>query len=175
MNTTEAPEGWHTRDIPPYALEMDAVSVSYGSVPALSGVTIGLVRGAVTAVIGLPGSGKSSLVACVTGRQTPTSGWVGLHDQLVASDPVEWEGLPAADVDRPELLIADDMEDAQYLNAAMSPENEARTVLVTTSAAAVAAAADVVLFLVEGRLADAMCDVPAEGIAARLEQLAGRC
>lgn len=57
----------------------------------------------------------------------------------------------------------------------MGLEDEARTVLVTTSAAAVAAAADVVLFLVEGRLADVMCDVTAAQIDARLAQLTASC
>ncbi|MFE2937330.1 ATP-binding cassette domain-containing protein, partial [Streptomyces sp. NPDC059278] len=112
---------------------MDAVSMSYGPLPVLSEVTIGLVRGGVTAVIGLPGSGKSTLLACATGRQTPTSGWVGRHDRIVTPDPVEWERLPAADRDRPELLVADDLEEAQHLYAAMDLEDEARTVLVTTS------------------------------------------
>ncbi|MFE3161365.1 ATP-binding cassette domain-containing protein, partial [Streptomyces sp. NPDC059221] len=112
---------------------MDAVSMSYGPLPVLSEVTIGLVRGGVTAVIGLPGSGKSTLLACVTGRQTPTSGWVGRHDRIVTPDPVEWERLPAADRDRPELLVADDLEEAQHLYSAMDLEDEARTVLVTTS------------------------------------------
>ncbi|MEV8451722.1 ATP-binding cassette domain-containing protein [Streptomyces sp. NPDC052097] len=174
MTANEAPEGCRSRDISPYALEMDAVSMSYGSLPVLSEVTIGLVRGGVTAVIGLPGSGKSTLLACATGRRTPTSGWVGRHDRIVTPDPVEWERLPAADRDRPELLVADDLEEAQHLYSAMDLEPVAGTDLVTRSAAAVAAAADVVLFLVDGRLADVMCDAPADGIAARLAQLTDR-
>ncbi|MFD0297539.1 hypothetical protein ACFVH3_40130, partial [Streptomyces sp. NPDC127118] len=46
--------------------------------------------------------------------------------------------------------------------------------LVTTRAGPVAAPPDVVLFLVDGRLADVMCDAPADGIAARLAQLTDR-
>ncbi|MFF2897268.1 ATP-binding cassette domain-containing protein [Streptomyces sp. NPDC057966] len=153
---------------------MDAVSMSYGPLPVLSEVTIGLVRGGVTAVIGLPGSGKSTLLACVTGRQTPTSGWVGRHDRIVTPDPVEWERLPAADRDRPERRAPAARVDAPNLYRAWDLEPAARTELVPRSGAAVAAAADVVLFLVDGRLADVMCDAPADGIAARLAQLTDR-
>ncbi|MFB7463006.1 ATP-binding cassette domain-containing protein [Streptomyces sp. NPDC056224] len=150
---------------------MDAVSKNYGAAQALSEVTIGLVRGGVTAVIGPPGAGKSTLLACATGRRAPSAGWVGRHDRIVTPDPSCWERLPAADPARPELLVADDLADAGSLHTVMGLEDEARTVLVTTSAAAVAAAADVVLFLVEGRLADVMCDVTAAQIDARLAQL----
>lgn len=177
MNTEEAPaENSHSGEFSPYALEMDSVSKAYGTedrpVRALSGVTIGLMRGGVTAVIGTAGAGRSTLLACATGHQTPTSGWVTRHDRVVAPDPATWAALPPADPSHPELLVADDLSCVQPLHSLMGRADQARTVLVTTSAADVAAAAEVVLFLVEGRLVDAMCDTSAAAIAGHLAALA---
>ncbi|WP_438485387.1 ATP-binding cassette domain-containing protein [Streptomyces sp. S186] len=174
MNIDEAPQGCPQREFSPYALEMDAVSLAYGSVTVLSEVTVGLVRGGVTAVIGPPGSGRSTLLDCATGRRTPTSGWVGPHDRIARPAPGQWDRLPHADPENPELLVADDLEDARPLHAVMALEDQARTVLVTTSSAAVAAAADVTLFLADGRLTDVMCGASAEEIAARLAGLTTR-
>lgn len=174
MNIDEAPQGYRQREFSPYALEMDAVSLSYGSVAVLSEVTVGLVRGGVTAVIGSPGSGKSSLLDCTRGRRTPTSGWLGRHDRIVQPPPEQWDRMAPADPECPELLVADDLEDARPLYTVMALEDQARTVLVTTSAAAVAAAADVALFLTDGRLTDVMCGASVEEVAARLAGLGAR-
>ncbi len=160
--------------VSPYALEMDAVTKWYGAgheaVNALREVTVGLVRGSVTAVIGLPGSGKSTLIACATGSETPTTGTVCTHDRVTMPDPRTWGTLAPASATHPELLVADDLESAEDLCAAIGYQ-DSRTMLVTTSDPAVAAAADVTLFLVGGRLVDAMCGMPAEHIAEHLARL----
>ncbi|GEB51021.1 MULTISPECIES: ATP-binding cassette domain-containing protein [Streptomyces] len=159
----------------PYALEMDAVSVRHGDGPAavdaLSEVTIGFARGSVTAIIGAPGAGKSTLVECATGVREPTGGWVGTHDAVVTADPAEWAALPPADPARAELLVADDLMAAEHLYAMLGAQGDGRTVVVTTSSPAVAAAADVALFLVGGRLVDAACGMSAQEIGAQLESL----
>ncbi|MGW7275026.1 ATP-binding cassette domain-containing protein [Streptomyces sp. NPDC054864] len=158
-----------------YALEMDRVSKSHGTgpraVPALCEVTLGLARGGVTAVIGSHGSGKSTLLACATGRQAPASGWVTVHDRVGTHPSDAWAALPAADAQGPELLVADDLDSPAPLYAATGRQDPDRTFLVTTGSPIVAAAADIVLFLVQGRLVDAMCDAPAAEIAAQLEAL----
>ncbi|MBW4719960.1 ABC transporter ATP-binding protein [Saccharothrix obliqua] len=62
------------------ALRLESVRKVYGSganaVTALDGVTVGLRRGAFTAVMGPSGSGKSTFLHCAAGLDRPTSGQV---------------------------------------------------------------------------------------------------
>ena len=57
-------------------LSCDDVRLSFGPTPALDGVRLELAAGEVVAVIGPSGSGKSSLLHCLSGITTPTSGGV---------------------------------------------------------------------------------------------------
>ncbi|MFI0453079.1 ABC transporter ATP-binding protein [Actinomadura sp. 6N118] len=59
-----------------YAVRMEAVTRSYGSVTALRGVTRAFPRGGFTAVMGPSGSGKSTFLHCASGLDRPTSGSV---------------------------------------------------------------------------------------------------
>jgi simple sugar transport system ATP-binding protein len=58
----------------PPVLELRGVTVRFGSVPALSRVSLALRAGEVTCVLGENGSGKSTLVAVVSGVQKPAEG-----------------------------------------------------------------------------------------------------
>jgi simple sugar transport system ATP-binding protein len=58
----------------PPVLELVGVTVRFGSVPALSRVSLALRAGEVTCVLGENGSGKSTLVAVVSGLQRPAEG-----------------------------------------------------------------------------------------------------
>ncbi|MFF4773977.1 ABC transporter ATP-binding protein [Microtetraspora fusca] len=64
------------------AVRLDAVSKVYGkgqgAVAALREVSIGIPRGAFTAVMGPSGSGKSTFLHCAAGLDRPTSGSVRL-------------------------------------------------------------------------------------------------
>jgi putative ABC transport system ATP-binding protein len=66
------------------AVRLDDVHKTYGSgdtaVHALNGVSIGLVRGSFTAVMGPSGSGKSTFLHCAAGLDRPTSGRVLLGE-----------------------------------------------------------------------------------------------
>ena len=52
------------------------LSVSYGGTLALSGVDLDVLPGAVTAVIGGDGAGKTSLLRALSGVVAPSAGWV---------------------------------------------------------------------------------------------------
>lgn len=56
-----------------------------GQVPALAGITAEFPRGALTAVVGPSGSGKSSLLRLLAGIDRPTSGLVTVGDVDIAS------------------------------------------------------------------------------------------
>ncbi len=62
----------------PRALHIDELSVGYGNVVALDGVTAEIPAGASVAVIGPNGSGKSTLLKAVAGILRPASGRIEL-------------------------------------------------------------------------------------------------
>jgi simple sugar transport system ATP-binding protein len=68
---------------PAPVLELREVTVRFGSVPALSGVSLALRAGEVTCVLGENGSGKSTLVAVVSGLQRPVEGQLLLEGEPV--------------------------------------------------------------------------------------------
>ncbi|MBB4284879.1 ABC transporter ATP-binding protein [Roseospira goensis] len=57
-------------------LEVRGVSLQFGGVRALSDVTFSVARGDLFAIIGPNGAGKTSMMNCISGRYTPTSGRV---------------------------------------------------------------------------------------------------
>ena len=59
-------------------LLLDQVSVRFGTVAALDGLSLRAEHGRVTALLGPNGAGKTTLVRCCTGLVTPTSGRVEL-------------------------------------------------------------------------------------------------
>ncbi len=62
-------------------LRVDAVSVSFGGVQALGGVSFDAAAGAVTGLIGPNGAGKTTLFNVVTGFQRPDRGSVSVDDR----------------------------------------------------------------------------------------------
>jgi len=57
-------------------LDVRSVSLQFGGVRALSDVTFSVTRGELFAIIGPNGAGKTSMMNCISGRYTPTSGQV---------------------------------------------------------------------------------------------------
>lgn len=55
-------------------LQVRSLSLSFGGIRALSGVTLEVASGELVAVIGPNGAGKTSLMNCITGFYRPTSG-----------------------------------------------------------------------------------------------------
>ena len=71
--------------VPPSALELRGLSVSYGGVRALSEVDLHVAPGQVLALLGPSGSGKSTLLRTVAGFISPEAGEVWLGGERVAS------------------------------------------------------------------------------------------
>src|SRR5947208_3706759 len=65
-----------------HAIEIANVTVRYGRHEAVDDVTLAVPRGAVYALLGRNGAGKSSLVRCLLGQQKPAAGSIRLfnHD-----------------------------------------------------------------------------------------------
>src|ERR687896_988144 len=64
-------------------LEADSVSLSFGAVKALSGVSLAVRQGDVHAVIGPNGAGKTSLLNCTSGLYRPQQGSIRLTNGKV--------------------------------------------------------------------------------------------
>ena len=60
-------------------LETDAVSIRFGGLMALAGISFAMKAGTITAIIGPNGAGKTTLFNCITGFYRPTSGRILLH------------------------------------------------------------------------------------------------
>ncbi len=66
------------------ALEITAVTKSYGPVRAVAGVDLVVPTGQHTAIVGASGSGKTTLLRLIAGFEAPDSGRVTLHGRVVA-------------------------------------------------------------------------------------------
>ena len=72
-------------------LRVEDLSVSYGSVQALDGVTLEVAeRGVLHGIIGPNGAGKSTLMDAITGRRRPTRGRVLVDGQDITQRSVTW-------------------------------------------------------------------------------------
>jgi branched-chain amino acid transport system ATP-binding protein len=70
-------------------LEVRDLSVSYGAVQALRGVSFVAAPGSVTAVLGANGAGKTTLLRTISGLVKPQSGSVRFDDGLLVGRSVE--------------------------------------------------------------------------------------
>ena len=66
------------------AIVVDGLTVRFGGVTALDGVSFEVAKGGLTALIGPNGAGKTSLFNCVSGIYRPTEGTIRLAGQDIA-------------------------------------------------------------------------------------------
>lgn len=64
-------------------LELDDVSLLFGGLSAVSGVSFHIKKGEILSLIGPNGAGKTSTFNIITGVYTPTSGTVKFRDRLI--------------------------------------------------------------------------------------------
>jgi len=74
-------------------LRVEDVSVRFGELTALHGVTLEVARGEVVTVLGPSGSGKSTLLRVVAGLQPPEAGRVLLDGRDVTTEPAHRRGI----------------------------------------------------------------------------------
>ncbi len=74
--------------------EVNDLTMTFGGLTALSGVSLSLDKGSIAAVIGPNGAGKTTLFNCVFGLYKPTSGSIRFKDQeLVGKRPHQMAAL----------------------------------------------------------------------------------
>lgn len=66
-------------------LEVRDLTVLYGAVPALHGVSLKLEAGRTTSIIGSNGAGKSSLLRTIMGHHRPAGGEIIFHGENIAN------------------------------------------------------------------------------------------
>lgn len=70
--------------MPDKMIELQAVTKRYGSMTALSDVTLSVPRGAILTLLGPSGCGKTTFLRLLAGIQTPDEGSIWLNGRLVA-------------------------------------------------------------------------------------------
>lgn len=68
-------------------LEVEDLNVSYGQMPAVREVSMGVAGGEILAVIGSNGAGKSTLLKAIAGQLPPDSGSIRFNGQEVSKLP----------------------------------------------------------------------------------------
>src|SRR5947209_3639128 len=68
------------------ALRLDGLSLRFGGVAALRGVSLEVAAGARAAIIGPNGAGKTSLINCISGVYRPQAGTIRFGDRDITAD-----------------------------------------------------------------------------------------
>ena len=78
-------------------LEVSGLDVFYGDAQALDGVSLTIEPGAIVAIVGANGAGKTSLIRTIAGMQKPASGHIRFKGTDIAGRIIEFvvAGRPA--------------------------------------------------------------------------------
>jgi sulfate transport system ATP-binding protein len=74
-------------------IEVDGVSKRYGDAEALRDVSVVVPDGSLTALLGPSGGGKTTLLRCIAGLETPDTGSVRMDGRDVTNVPVRRRGI----------------------------------------------------------------------------------
>jgi sulfate/thiosulfate transport system ATP-binding protein len=74
-------------------IEVDGVSKRYGDAEALRDVSVVVPDGSLTALLGPSGGGKTTLLRCIAGLETPDTGTVRMDGRDVTNVPVRRRGI----------------------------------------------------------------------------------
>ena len=74
-------------DTKPILLSVEGLDLFYGDAQALAGVTLDVPEGAVTAIVGANGAGKSSLIRTIAGIERPRAGHITWRGQAIQGRP----------------------------------------------------------------------------------------
>ena len=105
-------------------LALSAVSAGYGSVPAISDVSIEIGEGEAVGLLGANGAGKSTTLRAISGLLRPTSGTITfLGTNIAALPPYKITALGIAHVPEgrqvfPELTVKENLEIGAYIPSA---------------------------------------------------------
>src|SRR5579872_2540625 len=101
-------------------LAIEGLSVSYGGLAALSGVSLNVDEGQFVAIVGPNGAGKTTLFKAISGTVAPASGRISLQGRdLLAVPPPERAHLGIAHVPEgrqvfPSLTVLENLEMGGY-------------------------------------------------------------
>lgn len=70
-------------------LKLDGLHVGYGAIRVLRGVSMQVADGAITALIGANGAGKSTMLKAISGLLTPTAGSIMMQERRIDGLPPE--------------------------------------------------------------------------------------
>jgi thiamine transport system ATP-binding protein len=113
----------------PQGLEVEHVTVRYGSVTAVDDVSLRLAAGEVCAVLGPSGSGKSTLLRAVAGLEQPAFGRISYDGQDLAGTPPHRRGFALMFQDGqlfPHLTVADNVAYPLRVRRRARAERDAR-------------------------------------------------
>ena len=68
-------------------LRVEALDLFYGDAQALDGVSLTVAEGAIVAIVGANGAGKTSLIRAIAGMLTPRAGKIHFRDQDITGQP----------------------------------------------------------------------------------------
>lgn len=74
-------------DLPEPQMQIDTISLGFGGVRALSGISFDIYPGTIQAIIGPNGAGKTSLLNCISGLYKPQQGEIRFAGQNIVGMP----------------------------------------------------------------------------------------
>ena len=132
--------------IAPVCLDVDALTVRFGGLEALSEVSLQVSSGEILGVIGPNGAGKTTLIDCVTGFERPVTGEVLLNGEPLSRLPAQQRARRGISRSWQSLELFEDLSVRENLLAAGDPgdwrayaSNLVRTDNQTFTSAALAA------------------------------------